>query len=487
MENATPVKKALKQSTLTLFLKTVSIALIMLSMAAAFYIINSNRKADMAAQARYDLTHNAKRFMEASAYLTNEVRAYAATGNAVYYDNYWNEVNREKNRDIAVENMRSIGITEQEMALVTTMFSLSNNLIPLEKDAMERTQAGNIPAALELVYGAEYLDWITNIRATQSAFIKTLGERTNRELLAEYNNVRSWLIIMIVCLSAAAVIHIIELLVVREKLLRPLVRVRDEMAKIEQGDLHSEFSAMPDTSEMGMLIGSIKKTKAEINSHITDISEKLAAIAEGDNEARIDTNYPGDFVAIKESINAISRILAEQRDRDEYRRKELQTALEEANAANKAKSNFLSSMSHEIRTPLNAILGMTNIALANSDPERRNHCLQKINDASNHLLGVINDILDMSKIDANRFELSPTEFTFEKMMIRVVNIINFRVDEKRQSLNVRIDPNIPTAIVCDDQRLAQVITNLLSNAVKFTPEEGTIAVEVNMLEKVDGL
>ncbi|MCL2721975.1 MAG: response regulator [Treponema sp.] len=155
----------------------------------------------------------------------------------------------------------------------------------------------------------------------------------------------------------------------------------------------------------------------------------------------------------------------------------------EAEAASMAKSNFLSNMSHEIRTPMNAIIGMTVIGKSAEDTQRKDYCLEKIENASQHLLGVINDILDMSKIEANKFELSEEEFDFEKMLQRVVNIIAFRADEKRQRLSVHIDKSIPRFLLGDDQRLAQVITNLLGNAVKFTPEEGSIKLDTRFLGK----
>jgi len=146
---------------------------------------------------------------------------------------------------------------------------------------------------------------------------------------------------------------------------------------------------------------------------------------------------------------------------------------EAAEAANRAKSTFLATMSHEIRTPMNAIIGMTTIGKSAPNIERKDYCFMKIQDASNHLLGVINDILDMSKIEANKFELAPEEFELEKMLRRVVTVINFRVDEKKQKLSVEIDHAIPRTLIGDEQRIAQVITNLLGNAVKFTPEQGS--------------
>jgi CheY-like chemotaxis protein len=157
-----------------------------------------------------------------------------------------------------------------------------------------------------------------------------------------------------------------------------------------------------------------------------------------------------------------------------------------AERASSAKGDFLAQMSHEMRTPMNAIIGMTSIAKSAADPERKDYCLNKISSASAHLLGVINDILDMSKIEANKFSLSPEEFDFEGMLQRAVNVINFRVDEKNQDLKVIVDEKIPRTLIGDDQRMAQVITNLLSNAVKFTPENGSIRLEAGLKEEKDG-
>jgi signal transduction histidine kinase/CheY-like chemotaxis protein len=156
-------------------------------------------------------------------------------------------------------------------------------------------------------------------------------------------------------------------------------------------------------------------------------------------------------------------------------------AREEALQSSRAKSEFLANMSHEMRTPMNAIIGMTSIAKNAEEIERKDYCLKKIEDASTHLLGVINDILDISKIEANKFELSLEEFDFEKMLQKVVNVINFRVEEKGQIFHVDLDRNIPRRIFGDDQRIAQVITNLLSNAVKFTPEGGAIRLKTRLL------
>lgn len=167
--------------------------------------------------------------------------------------------------------------------------------------------------------------------------------------------------------------------------------------------------------------------------------------------------------------------------------KELLSAKEDAIRSSVAKSEFLSRMSHEIRTPLSAIIGMTGIARASCDEEKREYCLEKIDDASKHLLGVINDVLDISKIESGKLELAETEFSVEDMLRRILNVVQFRVEEKKQELIISIDPDIPASLVADEQRLAQVLANLLSNAVKFTPDGGVITVSLRLLEEKDGL
>ena len=158
-----------------------------------------------------------------------------------------------------------------------------------------------------------------------------------------------------------------------------------------------------------------------------------------------------------------------------------------AEAASRAKSEFLSNMSHEIRTPINAIIGMTSIGESARSLKQKDHSFSRIKDASNHLLGIINDILDVSKIESGKFELSIAEFDFEKLLKRVVNVISYRVEEKNQRFSVYVDRDIPQMLIGDDQRLAQVITNLLGNAIKFTPDEGAISITTHYLGEENGI
>ncbi len=158
---------------------------------------------------------------------------------------------------------------------------------------------------------------------------------------------------------------------------------------------------------------------------------------------------------------------------------ELNKAEKEAVQANIAKSEFLSSMSHDIRTPMNAIIGMTEIALRNVQNNMRvEDCLQKVRLSSKHLLGLINDVLDMSKIESGKMTLNISEMSLREAMDDIVNIMQPQVKEHSQYFDIFIQDIDVENVYCDGVRLNQVILNLLSNAVKFTPTDGRIDVHL---------
>jgi len=158
---------------------------------------------------------------------------------------------------------------------------------------------------------------------------------------------------------------------------------------------------------------------------------------------------------------------------------DLEVAIKAAESANKAKSEFLSNMSHDIRTPMNAIVGMTAIATANIDnPQQVQNCLRKIALSSKHLLGLINDVLDMSKIESGKMSLSIDMVSLRELMDGIVSIVQPQIRMKKQQFDVVIRDIIAENVYCDSVRLNQVILNLLSNAIKFTQEGGKIGVSL---------
>ena len=163
---------------------------------------------------------------------------------------------------------------------------------------------------------------------------------------------------------------------------------------------------------------------------------------------------------------------------------DIMKAKETAEEANSAKSAFLATMSHEMRTPLNAIIGMSIIARTADTPEKREQALKKIEAASIHLSGVINDILDMSKIESGRLELCEEPFVLDGLVSSAVSVVSHRLAEKNLLFTVNVDPSTPSCLSGDQQRLQQVIINLLANAVKFTPEGGAVTLDIAPVERL---
>lgn len=164
----------------------------------------------------------------------------------------------------------------------------------------------------------------------------------------------------------------------------------------------------------------------------------------------------------------------------------LQDALSAAESANRAKTAFLSNMSHEIRTPMNAIIGLDNIALNDKTiSTQTREYLEKIGDSAHHLLGIINDILDMSRIESGHLTIKNEEFSFSKTLEQVNTIISGQCRDKGLNYECRMKGQIDEYYIGDDMKLWQVMINILGNAVKFTPEGGTISFVIEDIARMD--
>ena len=187
------------------------------------------------------------------------------------------------------------------------------------------------------------------------------------------------------------------------------------------------------------------------------------------------SNISAFFIPDLESgIGMIATDITEQRKLEE----DIVEAKNHAESANLAKSEFLYRMSYEIRTPLAAIVGMTDIAKSTKNFAQIAYCLDQVDNASHYLLNVVNDVLDMSKIEANKLEIIYDDLDLSSLIRRVTGMFGFLIDKSRLNLTVAIAPNVPDIIISDKLRISQVLINLLSNAVRFSEEEGDISLEV---------
>lgn len=309
------MKKSIKQSTLMYILNGISLASLLFLIYSLLSFTSVNRQLSEANEDRFMLTYNANRFMNGSAYLTNEVRAFASTGEQEHYDNYWNEVDNLKNRDKGVAAMQEIGITAEEQNMIDEMSGLSNNLVPLEDEAMKNVQAGNMEDALDYVYGEEYSTSIAKINSIKEQFLADLDNRTSSEVQILAKKAESIEFSMIAAFIIVGIMQIFIMIITRLRIIGPVIKVRDQMGEISQGNLSADFAMRSDTSEIGMLVESIHETKRELKKYIKDIDSKLADMAEGNMDLSIGSNYRGEFLpiqnAMRQILEALNRALAQ--------------------------------------------------------------------------------------------------------------------------------------------------------------------------------
>lgn len=299
------MKRAMNQSTLTLLLNGASILALLFMVFSLFSYGQITQKLHVANQERFDLTYNANRFMDGSAYLTNEVRAFAATGAQEHYDNYWNEVNTLQNRDKGVAAMQEIGITQEEQKMIDDMSSLSNNLVPLEEEAMKNVQAGKMQEAIDYVYGTEYDTSIAQINSLKEQFLDALDTRTQAQLETLGRQSKFIQATMFAALIVVAIIQLLIMFITKHRVLRPVIAVRDQMGEISKGNLSAEFPLKSSTSEIGMLVESIHETKRELKKYIHDIDSKLSEMAQGNMDLTIGDDYRGEFLPIQDAMRQI--------------------------------------------------------------------------------------------------------------------------------------------------------------------------------------
>lgn len=252
-----------------------------------------------------ELTANAQRFAAGSATLTDEVRAYAATADKAHYDAYQYELNTARNREIGLEKMRAIGISDAEEQMIAQMGKISNSLVPLEESALSSAGAGDREAALSAVYGPEYSRAISQISEIESRFLSAIDERSS-------SRVKFFTILLSVSglLTGAFIISVIvvqfkNIRFVQGNLAVPITKIREEMEKIAEGSILRRFEMAPDESEVGQLVEAIKHTKRNLRKYVSDISETLSRMASGNLDTRITIDYVGDFEPIKSSLDGI--------------------------------------------------------------------------------------------------------------------------------------------------------------------------------------
>ena len=381
--------------------------------------------------------------------------------------------NVDRRNDEVIMNKDETYTREEQEALEIIAYLIGNCLLHLDlsKEFHERLRVQQLMASISKTFLAEeYVGQLIYLALAKLGSYLKVTRILVCEFDSEYN----------ICTQANQWVKNLKYQYTSSNLAHYLL-LSNQFSHIQGKDRRSHILAIHHTTED-------KKGTYRILYESEQVHSLLAAplyvdrnlwgvlVIEEQDQYRVWNEHDINLISI--SSTSISQAIA--RDRIEYERA---NALQEALLASRAKGEFLSNMSHEMRTPMNVIIGMSNVGLSAHTIEAKDDAFRKVQNASTHLLGVINDVLDMSKIEANKLELVDQEFEFRMMIEKVVQVMQFKIEEKHQILQVHIDEQVPNRVIADDQHISQVITNLLSNANKFTPEGGKITLDVTVLNQ----
>ncbi len=289
-------------------------------------------------------------------------------------------------------------------------------------------------------------------------------------------------LLLTILLAMAILLHTF----LTRSVIRPVGLIIATMRRVQEGQLGQQVTldVQNEIGEMARTFNHMSLDKARIYQDITSLNKHLEQKVAGSTK-----ELERKRITLKATLarlrNTQEELLA-QSDQLEIARREAEQAKQAAEAASQAKSEFISHMSHELRTPLNGIMGYAQILMRDkSFSGSQKDGIHVINQSSLHLLTLINDILDLSKIEARRMELSPTEFRFKVFLQEIADIIQMKADQKRIEFSFDINHSaLPIGVCTDEKRLRQVLLNLLGNAVKFT-ETGQVVFRVYPLSPDD--
>ena len=293
------MKNAMKQSTLLSMLNFITIALAVVLALFFLLVMLLNTQISTKNENQLYLTQYAQQFIDASERLTEKVRAYAASGNETYYNEYNQEVEVDQNRETSVAAMNEIGLTSTESEMIQSMSNLSNELVPLELNAMEEVRNGDTTSALAYVYGVEYCNTLDQIHTLQTQFLDEIHTRTQTEINQLNTRILILEILAIILAIGVVISQVCSFLITRRHVIRPIQVLQDEMLELSKGNLSHNSSLEADSSELGMLVYAIQSTRSTLQQYITDIQEKLTGMAQGNMNQRVDLEYIGDFSQIK--------------------------------------------------------------------------------------------------------------------------------------------------------------------------------------------
>ena len=292
----------IRKKNITVLIIGIIVMVIMLAMS----VMNG-----MAKSQQLNVTMALDQYRMGSKALTSAVQSYAVTGETVYKDDYYAEINELKNRDKALEILNEEGLQANEWAILEEIQAMSNGLVPLEEEAMANVESGDLVAAQQAVFGREYEDTVVKINEYTESLIATVqGRLENASNLTSLLQTVSQVTLLVMFLFIAK--QFLDVIKFSEKeLLEPIVKVSAEMQYLAQGDFEQVLDMTADESEVGTMVASIETMKSNNKEMIGEISDVLGAMGDGNYNFRLVKDYVGAFVEIKDSIERIGQKMRE--------------------------------------------------------------------------------------------------------------------------------------------------------------------------------
>lgn len=273
----------------------ISIVMLILFIGSNMYLSRINSQ-------QLEATMYLNQYRLGSKTLTAAVQSYAVTGDQTYYDNYMKELNEDKNRDIAWEGLQKDGLTDNEWALLNHIAEMSNGLLPLEEEAMDKAGSGDTQAAISYVFGEEYESTVQEITATTDNCINDIQARMAQKQNTLNLIMITTMVIFILCFLTIARKIVTTLTFAKQELLIPIVKVSEQMKVLAQGHFDSRLDLPEDDSEVGIMVKAVHFMNDNFTKMITEISEILGQMGQGNYRVEPTEEYVGDFVQIKDSM-----------------------------------------------------------------------------------------------------------------------------------------------------------------------------------------
>ena len=302
----------IKQSTKAKFLTILSIVLLIVSAVCCALNTTFNAQLEDAINDRHDLYVYSNDFRKATELLTNEVRAYAVTGNTEYYDNYILELETTKTKEVSLALMEYIGLTEEELAIVEEISRMSNIIVPLEKQAVALAERGNLEGAYTVLYGKGYVDGEHKIAEYIDQFNETVQARMTKKVDSYKALVSVSNVITYIALAITLVVQFMLMMFVLKELILPITKIEKKMMQFAQGDMHEAFDIRESNTEIGRTAAAINEFQNFQNAIIGDIDNYLAQMSNGNFAvvSQCEENYKGDYQNILNSLEMISTKLS---------------------------------------------------------------------------------------------------------------------------------------------------------------------------------